>query len=289
MFAIAVNKDQYETYTLTDDSAESKLEVVPERGGIITGWQVKGKEILYLDAERFANPALSVRGGIPILFPICGNLPNNTYTYQNQAYTLKQHGFARDAVWVVSDQVTEDKASLTLNFESNEETRAVYPFDFKLAFSYTIKGNSLEIFQRYTNLSEETMPFCTGLHPYFLTPDKSQLRFEIPALQYIDQIKQTKHSYHGHFDLNPDELDLVFPQITGLAANFTDNSRQLRVTVSYSSAYSTLVFWTIKGKDYCCIEPWSAPRNALNVGKPLIKLEPGASCETIVRLSVTFF
>jgi galactose mutarotase-like enzyme len=83
VFAIAVNKDQYETYTLTDDSAESKLEVVPERGGIITGWQVKGKEILYLDAERFANPALSVRGGIPILFPICGNLPNNTYTYQN--------------------------------------------------------------------------------------------------------------------------------------------------------------------------------------------------------------
>ena len=289
MFAIAVNKQQYETYTLTDDSAESSLEVVPERGGIITGWQVKGKEILYLDAERFANPALSVRGGIPILFPICGNLPNNTYTYQNQQYTLKQHGFARDLPWVVSDQVTEDKASITLSLQSNEETRAGYPFDFKLDFSYTIKGNALEIFQRYTNLSEETMPFCTGLHPYFWTPDKSQLRFEIPAVQYIDQINKTKHPYHGHFDLTPDELDLAFPQITGLAANFMDNSRRLRVTVSFSSAYSTLVFWTIKGKDYCCVEPWSAPRNALNVGKPLIRLAPGASCETIVRLSVTFF
>lgn len=289
MFAIAVNKQQYETYTLTDDSAESSLEVVPERGGIITGWQVKGKEILYLDAERFANPALSVRGGIPILFPICGNLPNNTYTYQNQQYTLKQHGFARDLPWVVSDQVTEDKASITLSLHSNEETRASYPFDFKLDFSYTIKGNALEIFQRYTNLSEETMPFCTGLHPYFWTPDKSQLRFEIPAVQYIDQINKTKHPYHGHFDFTPDELDLAFPQITGLAANFTDNSRRLRVTVSFSSAYSTVVFWTIKGKDYCCVEPWSAPRNALNVGKPLIRLAPGASCETIVRLSVTFF
>jgi len=27
-----------------------------------------------MDTERFKDPTLSVQGGIPLLFPICGNL-----------------------------------------------------------------------------------------------------------------------------------------------------------------------------------------------------------------------
>ena len=69
VFAIALKQKQYKTYILSDETANSALEVVPERGGIATSWLVEGKEIFYLDAERFANPDLTVRGGIPILFP----------------------------------------------------------------------------------------------------------------------------------------------------------------------------------------------------------------------------
>jgi galactose mutarotase-like enzyme len=32
----------------------------------------------------------------PILFPIVGTLINNTYYYQQKAYQLNRHGFARD-------------------------------------------------------------------------------------------------------------------------------------------------------------------------------------------------
>ncbi|WP_390883212.1 aldose epimerase family protein [Kovacikia minuta] len=119
MFEIATQHDRYTTYILSDQETNSILEIVPERGGIVTRWQVHGKDILYLDAERFADPALSVRGGIPILFPICGNLPDNTYTYNGQTYTLKQHGFARDLAWEVTEQVTQDRVSLTLVLNSN--------------------------------------------------------------------------------------------------------------------------------------------------------------------------
>lgn len=99
MVSIFIAEKQYKIYTIMDEMSNSQIEVVPERGAIITGWQVQGKEILYLDKEGFANPALSIRGGIPILFPICGNLPNNIYTYKGNEYTLKQHGFARDLPW----------------------------------------------------------------------------------------------------------------------------------------------------------------------------------------------
>lgn len=292
MEAIAVHEGQYKTYVLRDEASTSQIEVVPERGAIITSWRVQDQDILYLDAERFANPDLSVRGGIPILFPICGNLPENKYTYKGQQYTLKQHGFARDLPWeveTVHQPSLQDGVSLTLVLNSNDQTRAVYPFDFQLAFTYQIQGNTLKIHQRYTNHSGEPMPFSTGLHPYFWTPDKTQLNFEIPASEYTDQRNGTTHPFNGAFDFSSDEIDVAFRQLTAQSASATDASRGLKLLLNWDKTYSTFVFWTVKGKDYYCLEPWTASRNALNTGEQLIHLEPGATQETLVQLTVTFF
>jgi galactose mutarotase-like enzyme len=286
MFAIAQRHDQYQTYILSDDSASSSLEIVPERGGIVTRWQIRGQEILYLDRERFADPTLSVRGGIPILFPICGNLPNDTYTCEGQHYTLKQHGFARDLPWKEIDRATKNAASLTVCLDSSDYTRSVYPFDFHLAFTYSLQGNTLEISQRYENHSDRPMPFSTGLHPYFQVTDKSQLQFDLPATEFIDQKQQTHHAFDGTFDFDRDEIDVAFPDLNHLAATVTDPSRQYSMTLEYNSVYSTLVFWTLKGKDYYCLEPWSAGRNALNTGDRLIYLYPNSSLTTLVRLAI---
>lgn len=288
MFEVSQQKQQYQTYILTDASADSLLEVVPERGGIITRWRVQGREILYLDAERFARPEMSIRGGIPILFPICGNLPDNTYTYQGQEYTPKQHGFARDLPWdVTKSEAKDDSASLTLILKSNKQTLAVYPFDFQLEFTYESKGNWLGIWQRFVNHSSEPMPFSVGLHPYFLVSDKTDLKFEIPATQFQNQITKETHAFSGNFDFEQDELDLAFRPISNQKATVKSNSQQLQLTWS-SNYYGTLVFWTIKGKDYYCLEPWTAPRNALNTGTDLIYIEPGGEVQTWVNLDITF-
>lgn len=286
MFAIDLEQKQYKTYILSDQTAQSRLEVVPERGGIITSWQIRGKEMLYLDAERFANPELTVRGGIPILFPICGNLPDNTYTYQGQSYTLKQHGFARDLPWEVTDRVTQNGVSITLVLNSNNQTRAVYPFDFQLIFTYRLQGNSLEIHQRYANHSAGAMPFSTGLHPYFQVSDKTQLQFEIPANQFQNQRDKSIQPFAGQFDFDLDEIDASFRELSGQSAAVTDLGQQTRLKLDYDPIYSTLVFWTVKGKEFYCLEPWSAPRNALNTGDRLIHLESGETLETFVQLTV---
>ena len=212
-FTITQNQNQYLTYCLKDEEADAYLEVVPARGGIITRWQICGEDILYLDTERFKDPNLSVRGGVPILFPICGNLPDNSYQHQGRNYTLKQHGFARDLPWQVSKQSSETAASLTLELNSNPATRQVYPFDFQLIFTYQLQGNSLKIHQKVINLSPERMPFSIGFHPYFQVTDKTRLSFDIPSSQYLDQRTKTLHSYSGNFDFNLEEIDgaLHFP------------------------------------------------------------------------------
>jgi hypothetical protein len=44
-------------------SMASQLRVVPERGGLVTGWRADGQERLSFDQQRFADPADGVRGG----------------------------------------------------------------------------------------------------------------------------------------------------------------------------------------------------------------------------------
>jgi len=274
--------EPYQALTLLDPTTGSRLTVVPERGGMITQWQAAGQEILYLDQARFANPSLSVRGGIPILFPICGNLPGNTYSHQGQTFELKQHGFARDLPWQVQ-AATED--SLTLTLQSNQHTLAVYPFPFQLMFTYRLLDNTLEIQQSFINRGSEPMPFTAGLHPYFLTPDKTQLTFDIPAAAGWDQRTQEPVEFTGSFDFNQDEMDWAFRPLSAQQATLSDTSRNLKITLTWDSFYSLLVFWTVRGKDYCCLEPWSGPRNALNTQDCLTHLAPGETLETWVRFS----
>jgi len=289
MFTVERHEEQYLTYILTDSESQSRLKVVPSRGGIITAWQIEDQEIFYLDRDRFTDPQLSVRGGNPILFPICGNLPNNTYTHNNQEYTLKQHGFARDLPWDVTEQITADYAGVTVVLRSNAETLKVYPFKFEVAFTYQLQGKSLKIVQRYTNHSSEKMPVCFGFHPYFLVQDKTQLEFAIPSSSYFDQIAKKSHPYEGGFDFDAGELDLLFSSLTSNSTEIIDHQRRLRLTIEYSDLFKNLVFWTVKGKDFVCLEPWSAPRNSFNTGEQLIYLEPDSTCEALVEMVVAYF
>lgn len=278
-----MNQQPYKTYILSDQAAQSRVEIVPARGGIVTSWQLKGQEIFYLDQSRFKNPDLSVRGGMPVLFPICGNLPDNMYTYRGQTLHLKQHGFARDLPWDVTDQTP---TSLTLVLESNEVTHTHYPFNFQITFTYQIQDNALRIHQRYFNRSQESMPFSVGLHPYFLADDKNQLLFEIPATQAWDRLTQETHPFTGSFDLSRDEIDTALRPLSSQLATITDRSRNLKITLTYDTLYSTLVFWTLKGQNFYCLEPWTSPRNALNTGEDLAHLAPETCLEALVTLNV---
>ncbi|NJL01468.1 MAG: aldose epimerase [Spirulinaceae cyanobacterium SM2_1_0] len=289
MFAIALKQaEQYQAYILTDSEAQARVEVVPERGGMITSWRIQGQELLYMDSERFANADLSVRGGVPVLFPICGNLSDDTYSYNGKSYKLKQHGFARELPWQVRDRQTEDSAAVTLALTSSEKTRIVYPFDFELVFTYRLQGNRLIIEQHFTNRSDIVMPFSVGLHPYFRSTDKSHLSLDIPAQQYREPGAERAQPFDGHFDFEREEIDVALMPINRRWASLTNQRQRHKIAITYSDLYSLLVFWTVKGKDYCCLEPWSAPRNALNTGEQLSTLGPGSSCEARVEMAVSY-
>ena len=63
----------YAHWDFVHPSSGDRLRIIPERGGLVSGWCCGGREILYFDQDRYADPSRSIRGGIPVLFPICGN------------------------------------------------------------------------------------------------------------------------------------------------------------------------------------------------------------------------
>tara|TARA_B100000401_G_scaffold272893_1_gene186050 strand:+ start:24 stop:410 length:387 start_codon:yes stop_codon:yes gene_type:complete len=104
------------------------IEFCPERGGLITNWVSDGKEILYFDEKRFMDKTKSIRGGIPILFPICGNLSTNSSVFGIDYLQLTQHGFARDLPWKYSF----NGKTLCLILNESKKTKKYYPFDFRI-------------------------------------------------------------------------------------------------------------------------------------------------------------
>jgi len=57
----------------------------------------------------------SIRGGIPILFPICGNLNVSSSVFGKDYLQLTQHGFARDLQWQYSFDENKNSLCLSLN------------------------------------------------------------------------------------------------------------------------------------------------------------------------------
>ncbi|WP_017325005.1 hypothetical protein [Synechococcus sp. PCC 7336] len=286
MFDIHCETDRYKTYILHDRTTDFRVSVVPERGGAVVDIQKGDRSLLYLDRERFADPALSMRGGIPILFPICGNLPENRYTWQGQVYELPQHGFVRNLPWTVTQMETEAAAVLTVTLTDTPATRSVYPFAFELNFTYRLTGSQLAIEQQFRNRSQNIMPFSIGFHPYFAVADKTQLQFELPTKVYFDRANNIADKLTAGWNFDLDEIDAALdPAPSDAALEATVRDRDLQLKLTGSPHFRHLVFWTVKGKPFYCLEPWSAPRNAINTGIDLILLEPGAHLNADVTLA----
>ena len=151
------------------------IKFCPERGGVITNWVSDGNEILYFDEKRFMDNTKSIRGGIPILFPICGNLNTPSSVFGKDYLQLTQHGFARDLYWEYC--LNDSEKSLCLFLNESQTTKKYYPFDFELRIEVTLKINCLEFEITIQNKTDIAMPVNFGLHPYFNVSDFKNLDF----------------------------------------------------------------------------------------------------------------
>jgi len=234
------------------------IKFCPKRGGVITNWVSDGNEILYFDEKRFMDKTKSIRGGIPILFPICGNLNTSSSVFGNGYLQLPQHGFARDLQWQHS--FNENEKSLRLFLNESKTTKKYYPFDFELIIEVNLKINCLEFEITIFNKTDIAMPINFGLHPYFNVSDFKNLEF----IDYpLNCQNQEKNIISNTFDeLQNISLGVDLLMYTSGRSAFRDKIFKRQVTLNHPYPFDLRVIWSDPPRRMICLEPWTSPRNS---------------------------
>ncbi len=261
----------YDHWECLSEETGDCLKIVPERGGLITSWKCNGREIIYLDQTRFADTSKSIRGGIPILFPICGGLLDNKFIFDNIEYKLEQHGFARDSSWEIN--LLNDKSGILLKLQETNSSLLAYPFKFDLQIEIKLKSNSLEILSRIKNNSHKIMPFSFGLHPYFSVSDLNQVQITGLKDQCINQKNMEIKKTDQVLKSLSDGIDLISE--TNNSSQIIDLKDKSYLTMVTKQPFNLTVVWTEPPRKMVCLEPWTSPRNSLNNHQNLIKLNSG--------------
>lgn len=228
----------------------------------------------------------------PVLFPIVGALKNNSFLYENTAYQLPRHGFARDMIFTAA-QTSSHSATFVL--ESSEETLKKYPFDFKLSLQYTLTDDSLSLRYEVENPLARRLYFSIGAHPAFNVPMVQNARFE----DYYIEFEQEENSPRWVIDNNL--LSHPEPFLTGQkrlplsrelfaedALVFKDLKSGYMSLKSHASPHGIrfnfrefpyMGIWSAPGAPFVCIEPWQGIADAADHNQQLENKEGIISLE----------
>jgi D-hexose-6-phosphate mutarotase len=272
-----LQRDQpYPHWEFSDPLSGDLLRLVPERGGLVAGWRAGGEEQLYLDGERFQDPSRSVRGGIPVLFPICGPLPSGSLP-------LPQHGFARDLPWTLLP--LEDGQGVLLELCDSDLTRARYPYAFRLAMEVRLAPSELEFCVTVENRTAQVMPFSFGLHPYFAVTSLDGVRVEGLPERALDQTTFAEVESAQQIDLMAEGIDLLAHPAGPV--RLVDASARRVITLDCAAPLDLVVIWSDPPRPMLCVEPWTAPRGALLSGERRLDLSAGESLQLQTRFRVS--
>ena len=263
----------YPHWEFSDPASGDLLRLVPERGGLISGWRCGGHEVVYLDTERFLDPAQSVRGGFPVLFPITGGLPDNQLSLPQGVFTLGQHGFARQLPWQMDPLA--DGQGVRLQLADSGATLQVYPFPFLLSMDVRLAAGALEISTTIENRGPDSMPFSFGLHPYFNLSGLDAVRFEGLPEQCLNHLTMDSAATAEQMAKLASGIDLLVEPAG--AVRLIDAGAQTSLELQLSHPFDLVVLWTEPPRKMVCIEPWTAPRQALLSGDRKIELAAGQS------------
>lgn len=244
----------------------------------------------------------------PNLFPYIGRLTGEAYTLYGQPYYLPIHGFLSTMYMTVVEQ-TSDRCALELTDSS--QTRAAYPFAFRLTLTYALEERGLTASYRVKNRSGQTMYFGLGGHPGFRVPLRPGRRFEDYFLQFeegaapeevlfspdcfvtgerrpfplADRYRlPLRHSLFDH--------DAVVLRGAGRRVALCASERPELVLEFGDFPYLGLWHKPRSDAPYLCLEPWSSlPARKgvveeLSTQPDLLRLAAGASLERSWRVEV---
>ena len=117
----------------------------------------------------------------PILFPIIAGIPDDAVTIAGTRYPMPAHGFAHTKRFEPVERGTDH---LVLALADDDETRAHYPFAFRLTVSFALLPERLDVTIGVENRDRIALPGDVGFHPGFRWPLEDELGKDAYALTF---------------------------------------------------------------------------------------------------------
>ena len=255
---------------------------VDAHGAQLMSLTLEGREYLWQGDERYWPRRA------PVLFPIVGVLRGDRATSAQGEIRLKRHGIARLYDHAIVDQTP---SSVTYELAATDETRAAYPYDFRLNMGYAVDGRRLTQTFRVTNTGSVTPPFTLGGHPAFNVPapgcesesfSSYALEFDEPWCARVPKIDEAGlHDFSTMTELfrDADRLPLSHEIFERLLTIVLMDVPGRRVRLAGPSGHG--VELEFDGFDYLGV--WTASAEA-----PFVAVEPWVGCATAYDESDVF-
>jgi galactose mutarotase-like enzyme len=150
---------------------------------------------------------------------------------------------------------------------------AQFPWQFTAQMQLHLQGRKLQIVTTIRNDDSTDLPFALGFHPYFAVADKSKVKVPTTATRCFNNVSKRHEAFNG-FDFAQAELDVHLLDHNGPGVLDRGDAR---IEIRASDEFGTWVVWSLADKPYVCLEPWTAPGNALNSGECVLSVKPGAT------------
>lgn len=234
---------------------------ISELGAEIKRITVNSRERLWNGDNRYWSSTS------PVLFPICGGLKDDKYTYGGKEYTLEKHGFAKSSDFSIK-KLSENSATLSLS--SDEETLKKYPWNFIFDVTFTLNELSLNVKYTVKNVSDNDLYMSLGAHEgYFCEGGIENYEIIFSEKENIDTYTVTDGLMDGgktpilrdsnilRLSYDYFKIDaLIFKDLKSRSAVLHNRVTDENIKLDFDG-FDYFLIWTKPDAEYICLEPWT--------------------------------
>lgn len=311
-FIVKVDESQlFPVINLIDTEKNVEAEIYAF-GSVLNKLIAKQNEVVVNVIDGFDSPKTALAEMPPkfksaFLSPFICRMNKGKYSFDGEDYQVDKfflpphaiHGLLFDSIFIVQEiEETQYCASVKLVYTYNSEDLG-YPFSYNVSHKWSLNSNGrLSVISEVINLSECSIPYAQGWHPYFAIADTIEectLQFESNKLVEFDEtlIPTKKLVEDNRFENGTILKDIFLDNCFAFDKSSKRNacilkSKNVSLTISSTDSYSYLQVYTPPHRKSIAIENLSGAPDCFNNGMGLLILVPNktSTFETEYKLEL---
>ena len=274
------------------ESGDTRVVVVPELGMLIASFVVDGFEVIARPGGLAAYRAGHTTA-VPLLYPWANRLSRRAYQAAGAHVSLRGLALHTDTnglpihgtmtarpEWEIT-ALGRGRVRARFDFGAHPDLLASFPFPHELEVTVSVATARLRVATVVRASSGVSVPVAFGWHPYWRLPgarDSWSLALPETAHARLDRrgipTGKIDRQSAGESVLAGREFDDLYGLVGPRSIGLVGRGRELRL--AFDAGYRYLQVYAPGSGDFCCLEPMTAPTNALVTGDHPVVAAGGA-------------